>query len=151
DPAPETVLALVGEELKRDSPLAKLCAKHGDLLAYDIAKRRLPDWVAAQFAARETPVDNAACRLLVELVGEDPYRLAGEIDKLASWASGDRVTEREIELLAAGGAETPGYALTDAWGRRDVAGVLEAAEAMLERSGEPRAGVPLRVVGLLAG
>jgi DNA polymerase III delta subunit len=150
-PAPDTVLALVGRELKKESPLAKLAGKHGDVLTYEITKRQLPEWIAAQFSARSTPVDNAACRLLVELVGEDPYRLAGEIDKIASWAGGEQVTEHVVELLSAGGAETPGYALTDAWGRRDVAGVLEATESMLERSGDPRAGVPLRVVGLLSG
>jgi len=150
-PAPETVLALVAAELKKDAPLAKLCAKHGDVLSYEVAKRRLPEWAAAQFAARGTPVDGTACRLLVHLVGDDPYRLTSEIDKLASWSNGEQVTEREIELLSAGGAETPGFALTDAWGRRDVAGVLAATEARLERSGEPRAGVPLRVVGLLSG
>jgi DNA polymerase-3 subunit delta len=149
-PAPDTVLALVGEEVKRDSPLAKASAKHGDVLVYDVAKRQLPEWVAAQLAARGTPVDPAACKLLVALVGDDPYRLAGEIDKLASWSGGERIGEHEVEQLSAGGAETPGWALTDAWGRRDVGGVLGAAEAMLERSGDPRAGVPLRVVGLLS-
>jgi DNA polymerase-3 subunit delta len=150
-PAPETVLALVGEEVKRDSPLAKACAKHGDVLVYDISRRALPEWVGAQLAARGTPSDQAACKLLVALVGDDTYRLAGEIDKLASWAGGDKIGEHEVELLSAGGADTPGWVLTDAWGRRDVAGVLAAAESMLERSGEPRAGVPLRVVGLLSG
>ena len=35
-------------------------------------------------------------------------------------------------------AEATSFALTDAWGARDVASVLEAAEALLERSGDPR-------------
>ncbi len=36
-PAPDTVLALVGDEMKKDSPLAKACAKAGDVLVYDAA------------------------------------------------------------------------------------------------------------------
>src|SRR5881394_3004435 len=40
-PAPETVLALVAAELKKDSALSKACAKAGDVLLYDVPKRRL--------------------------------------------------------------------------------------------------------------
>ena len=41
-PAPDTVLALVAEGLKKDSPLAKACAKAGDVLVYEASKRKLP-------------------------------------------------------------------------------------------------------------
>ena len=38
-PAPETVLALLGNEIRKDSPLAKACAKAGQVLVYDVSKR----------------------------------------------------------------------------------------------------------------
>src|SRR5204863_8638354 len=38
-PAPATVLALAGEESKKDSALAKACAKVGGVLVYDVAQR----------------------------------------------------------------------------------------------------------------
>ena len=41
-PAPGTVLALVGSELRKDSPLAKACAKVGQVLVYEVSKRALP-------------------------------------------------------------------------------------------------------------
>ena len=47
-----TVLALVAEEIKADAPLAKAVAKAGQVLAYDVPKRKLPEWVAEQFGAR---------------------------------------------------------------------------------------------------
>ena len=37
-PAPDTVLALVAAELKKDSALGKACAKAGDVLVYDVAQ-----------------------------------------------------------------------------------------------------------------
>ena len=123
-PAPDTVLALVAAELKKDSALAKACAKAGDILAYDVPKRRLPEWVAKQFSDRGVSVDPEAARLLVEVVGEDPEELASEVDKIATWAGDEPVGTREIELLASGSAEVPGYELTDAWGRRDLAAAL---------------------------
>src|SRR6188472_4618240 len=69
-PAPETVLALVAAELKKDSALAKACAKAGDLLVYDVPKRRVPEWVTKQFSDRGVRIDQEAVRLLVEVVGE---------------------------------------------------------------------------------
>ena len=38
-PAPDSVLALVGVEVKKDAALAKACAKTGDLLLYDVGKK----------------------------------------------------------------------------------------------------------------
>src|SRR5207248_6052289 len=96
-PAPDTVLALVAEAVKKDSALAKACAKAGEVLVYDVVKRRLPEWVGRQFAGRGVSVDAEAARLLVELVGEDPEELASEIDKIATWAGDDPVGTREVE------------------------------------------------------
>jgi len=148
-PNPETVLALVGEEMKADSALAKAVAKAGDVLVYDVPKRKLPEWVADQFARLGAAADRDACRALVELVGENVDELTVEVEKLATWAAGDPIGVREVEELSAGRAETSIFTLTDAWGRRDVAGVLAAAESRLERSDRPRSAELPRLVGLL--
>ena len=152
-PAPTTVLALVAAELKRDAPLMKAVAAAGEVLAYDLPQRGkkadVPAWVEKQFAARGAKVERGACRLLVELVGDDLDELTGEVEKLVAWAAGAEVGEREIADLVAPRAETPPFALTDAWGRREVGGVLEALELMLERSGESPRDTLARVAALL--
>jgi len=148
-PAPDTVLALIAPELKKDSALVKACAKAGDVLVYDVAKRRLPEWVSKQFADRGVKVDPEGARLLVEIVGEDPEELASEVDKIATWAGGEPVGPREIERLAAGCAEVPGYELTDAWGRRDLPAALSACQSLLERSGDPASRTVPSLIGLL--
>ena len=123
-PAPATVLALVAEEMKADSALAKAVAKAGQVLAYDVPKRKLPEWVAEQFGRFGAKAEPDACRALVEMVGDDLEALQSEVDKLATWAAGDVVTLRDVEQMAAGRAETAIFAVTDAWGRRDVAATL---------------------------
>ena len=150
-PAPNTVLALVAAELKKDSALGKACAKAGDVLVYDVFKKRLPEWVAKQFAERNVRVDPEAARLLVEIVGEDPDELASEVDKIATWSGGEPVTTREIEQLAAGCAEIPGYDLTDAWGRRNLPAALVACHMLLERSGDALSRTVPGLIGLLVG
>lgn len=130
-PTPETVLALVGEEVKKDAGLAKACAKAGDVLSYDAPKRNLAAWVAEQFARAGARAEPEACRMLVGLVGEDLVDLASEVGKLVTWADGDEIRSGDVEVLVAPRAETPPWTLTDAWARRDTAGVLAACERTL--------------------
>jgi DNA polymerase-3 subunit delta len=152
-PAPTTVLALVGDEIKKDSALAKAVAKSGKVLAYDVPKRGrkadFPRWVEAQLKERGLVIDHEAARAVVDLVGENATELASEVDKLATWADGERIGEREVLELVPARAETPPFDLTDAWGRRDVAATLAASERILERSGDATRDVLLRVNGLL--
>src|SRR5438093_11895074 len=88
-PAPATVLALVASELRKDSPLAKACAKAGQVLVYEVSKRELPRWIGEQFARHGVKATSEACRALVELVGENVQELATEVDKLALYAGHD--------------------------------------------------------------
>ena len=146
-PAPDTVLALVVNEVKRDSALAKLCAGAGDVLVFDAPRKRdLPGWVGEQFARLEANAPPEACRALVELCGDDLQALTSEIEKLATWAGGETIGATDVVALAATRPETSIFALTDAWGRRAVPAALAASDALLE--GSPRE--LTRVIGLLA-
>ena len=89
DPAPGTVLCLVGTAVKKDSPLAKACAKAGDVLAWEIGRRDTIGWIAKSFQERGVKAGGEACRTLLDLVGDDKLVLAREIDKLATWAAGE--------------------------------------------------------------
>ena len=148
-PAPATTLALVGGELKKDAPLAKAVAGAGEVLLWDVPKRGLQRWVGEQFQVHGAKVEPDAARALVELAGEDLYELATEVDKLATWAAGERVGVEDVERLVAPRGEATSFALTDAWGARDVAAVLCASESMLERSGDPHSKTIPRLLGVL--
>jgi DNA polymerase-3 subunit delta len=136
-PAPATTLVLLAGELKKDAPIAKAVGAVGEVLFWDVPKRGVQRWVAEQFQAHGVKLDADAGRVLVELVGEDPYDLAAEIDKLATWAGDERVSADDVGRLVAPRGESTSFALTDAWGARDVAGVLRASESLLERTGDP--------------
>ena len=148
-PAPDTVLALVAEEIRKDSPLAKACAKAGQVLVYEVSKRELPRWVGEQFGRHGVTATAEACRALIELVGDNLQELATEVDKLALYAGHEEVGLAEVELLVSPRADVPPFVLTDAWGRRDVGAVLSACESILERS-TPRSREVHGLVGRLA-
>jgi len=153
-PAPTSVLALLGEEVKRDSALAKAVVKAGEVLIYDIPTTRgrkadLPKWVEQQFRERGIVIDHDAARALVELAGDNADELVTEVDKLTTWAAGERIGEREVAELVPARADAPPFDLTDAWGRRDVAAVLAASERIVERSGDAPRDVFLRIAALV--
>jgi DNA polymerase-3 subunit delta len=146
-PAPGAVLCLVAQALKRDSPLGKACAKTGAVLEWEVAKRKLDEWVGEQFATHGVRVERDACHELVHLVGDDKLALALEVDKLATWAAGEPIGGDEIRQLVVAAADRPPWDLTDAWSEHDVARALEVVEEKLDRQSMPRRAQ----AGLLAG
>jgi DNA polymerase-3 subunit delta len=150
-PAPATVLALVGEDVKKTTALWKACAKAGDVLEYGVAKGKLQGWVAEQFRQRGVRAEPEACAALVQIVGVDLHALALEVDKLATWAAGEPIGESEVIALAAPTAEEPIYALTDAWAVRDPARALAASETIFEREPKTRRDVAPRLAAALGG
>jgi len=146
-PAPDTVLVLVADGLKKDAALAKAVGKAGEAHAYEVGKKEVPKWVGEQFARLGASADRDACRALVETVGDNVGDLSSEIQKLTTWADGEPITRAVVEELAVGGGETPIFAVTDSWGSRDVAGTLRATESLFDRSSKPRSGELMRVIG----
>ncbi len=148
-PAPATVLALVGEAVGKTTALWKACAKAGTILEFAVAKKAIQGWIAEQFAKRGVRAEPEACALLFQLVGDDLHALSQEVDKLSTWAAGEPIGEREVEILCAASAEVPIFALTDAWAGRDAARALEASEMILERESKPRRDTASRLAGAL--
>lgn len=148
-PAPATVLCLVGDEIKKTSALGKACAKAGEILEFTVPKSKLQGWVADQFRQRGVRAEAEACSALVQLVGDDLHALALEVDKLAVWADGEPIGEREVDALTSPAADEPTFALTDAWGARDPARALGASETIFERSGKPRRDTASRLAAAL--
>jgi DNA polymerase-3 subunit delta len=137
DPSPDTVLALVAEELGKTSPLGKSCAKAGDVLVYEAQKKKLTGWVGEQFKQLGAKAQPEACRLLVELVGDNTDELRIEVEKLAVWAHGEEVTPEHVDELVWDRANVTSWALTDAWGERDVSAVLHAEERLVQKDKSP--------------
>ena len=151
NPAPDTVFALVGEDVKKTTALSKACSKAGQILEFAVAKKSLQGWVTEQFRQRGVQAEPEAAAALVQLVGDDPQALAAEVDKLATWAAGEPVGEREVEALVASVADMPIYELTEAWATRDTARALGVSETTFERESRQRRDTAARLAGALGG
>jgi len=133
DPVSGAVLALVAEEPLKGSKLPGIVAEAGQVLTYEAPKPRdLPSWVRERLEGLGVQADAEAARALVEIVGDDPTALAGEMEKLATWVDAEPIGRREVEGVAAPAQEASAWAVSDAWGARDLPRALAACEADLE-------------------
>lgn len=148
NPAPSTVLALIAGDLKATSALWKACAKAGEVFAWEV-KGKAPGWVAEEFRQKGVRAEADAVAALVQLVGDDLVALRVEVDKLATWAAGEPIGEREVVALVAPNADLPIYELTEAWSAHDPARALDVSETIFEREPKPRRDVAPRLSGAL--
>ncbi|MCC6223912.1 MAG: hypothetical protein IT201_10545 [Thermoleophilia bacterium] len=143
-PTPGAVLGLFGDASKHQE-LVAVCTRVGEARSYDIPVRKQrgreqPDhvaWARTQLERAGVRAEQEAVVRLVELVGPDAFALETEVEKLATWSDGSPVGVREVELLTAPTAETSDFAVADAWGARDSAGLLGACESALGRGSDP--------------
>ena len=106
----------------------------GKVLSYDVPRPRSPSaWVGRASSSAWGRGRRRRSPRLVEIVGDDVLMLASEIEKIATWAAGRPIGVREIEALAVPAREVEAWAVTDAWGARDLAAALTACEASLEQ------------------
>lgn len=148
DPSPDSVLALVAEGALKQAALLAACEKAGQVLSFDMPKSKdASAWIRSEFERLGVRADADASRALAEIVGNDVLELEAEIDKLATWAAGEPVGRREVELLAVPSRDFLPWTLTDAWGARDLPGLLEECETILEK----RDREPFGIAAALAG
>ena len=138
NPLDGAVLALHAEGALRGAALPDLVGKHGQVLDFNVPKaNNLHRWVAAEFKRLDLNADPDAARALVEIVGDDTMALSNEILKLGAWAGHEAIGREDVERLAAPAREAAAWALTDAWGARDLPTLLEACELAFENNKEP--------------
>jgi DNA polymerase-3 subunit delta len=146
-PAPETVLALVADELKADAPVVKALGAALRVLTYDLPERKeLPAWLRKQAERAGLDIEPDALRRLQELGRDDALAMATELDKLALWAGGKTVTAADVDALAVLDPDLPPWDLTDALGYRRE----EETMAMLGRFLDGRDGEVARILPALA-
>jgi DNA polymerase III subunit delta len=138
EPADNAVLALVAGEPVKETTLLRAVERAGEALVYDVPKPRDPSvWVRSELARLEVNANDDVARRLVEVVGDDVAVLAAEVDKIATWAGDEPVSAADLGRLAVPAQEGSAWALTDAWGARDLPRVLAACESDLEHGDDP--------------
>ena len=79
-----------------------------------------------RFAEPGISCPTGVARRIVKLAGDEIGDLALEVEKLAPTAAARPPTEADVDLLVAEQMDIKPWNMTDAWGRRDAAGVIDA-------------------------
>jgi len=111
---PSTTLVLI-DSAAPPGGLITLFKGKGKIESFPLpSDRDLAGWVAHRAKALGVRVDASAARLLAQLIGPDLWALAGELDKLGTYAAGEIVREATVRELVSRAKEHKGYELSDA-------------------------------------
>jgi DNA polymerase III subunit delta len=124
------LLARVGERAKVPAALDKLVKPVGHVRELKIAKKDLEPWVIQR--AKRSGVDLAppAARALVEVVGEEPGRLAAALAQLGDAFAGDRITPDLVHRQFRGLGEQKVWDLCDRAFGKDLPGAIRSLVAI---------------------
>ena len=98
----------------------------------------LTDWIVRRFAASGKSVELGAAQRLIFISGDLMNRLIPEIEKIAAYAQGDRVTERDVEAVANHIPEAVVFEMTELISQKKYNSALSVlAELLADKNNEP--------------
>lgn len=99
---------------------------------------QLVDWIVRRFAAAGKNVELDAVQRLIFISGDLMNRLIPEIEKVAAYTTGNKVTVREVEAVAHHIPEAVVFTLSNQISHRDYERAVETlAELLADKDNEP--------------
>lgn len=110
-----TTLVLLDDELSPDNPLFQALRAHAEVIEFRLLKPgAVLQWILERAQGRGLDISPAAARLLAELVGDNLWVLANELDKLAAYAQGRRIEGADVRALVEQVRQVNIFAMVDA-------------------------------------
>lgn len=140
---PETTRLIFLEDtrLPKNNRLLKLAERdeRGVVMHFEMPpKGQLGRWVAARARKKKAQIDPDAAEALAVAIGDDLHALDLELDKLATYAGGERpISAADVSLLVTAAGESDVFALVDAVGQRNGKRALLLLHNLLEANEAP--------------
>jgi len=132
NPSGPGILVLTVKSWPKTTKLAKKLDGVGELISVaEFKKYELPQFAMTHAATYGKTMSKATAELLVELVGDEPGRLASEVDKLALFADAQKmITTAHVESLIGHNRLYNAFAVIDAMTAGDIAAAIERLRMM---------------------
>jgi DNA polymerase-3 subunit delta len=150
-PPPEVILLMVDPRKSQDVPpsdrrskLLKAVSGGGGAVVtcWKLFESDLMKWVVEAFRRRDLAINDETVRFFVEVVGEDLMRLNAEVEKLATYASGQKnVQQSDIEQVTGRYRQDTVFELMHLASEGKISEAVDVLEN-LRRVGEP----PVRIL-----
>ncbi len=99
---------------------------------------KLTEWIARRFAAAGKGIELAATQRLIFISGDLMNRLIPEIEKVAAYAKGDKVTREDVEAVANHIPEAIVFDMTELIAQKKINSALSVlSELLSDRDNEP--------------
>lgn len=100
--------------------LAQTVKAHGVVVNFARqSPRELADWVHRHFKAQGKEIDPRLCEELIFLCGDLMHSLQQEVNKIAAYAKGDKITRADIEAVATPQLSAVVFRIADAIGEKN--------------------------------
>ena len=98
----------------------------------------LTDWIVRRFAAAGKRIDLSAAQRLIFISGDLMSRLIPEIEKIAAYASTNKVTQEDVEAVANHIPEAVVFEMTELMAQKKVNSALSVlSELLADKNNEP--------------
>ena len=144
-PAPFTVLIIEAASLDGRQRFSKLLHERGLVVELSIGAESAPLLAAQMAKDLGAEIDRDAAGLLADMLNGSPARMHVELEKLTSYAHGQRITPADVELLVVAARKNTVWQLADMLASRRRDDALVFLNNLL-RDGEQPAGI----IGALA-
>jgi DNA polymerase-3 subunit delta len=144
-PAPFTVLVLEASELDGRQKFRKLLGEKALVVELTIGGESAAALASQMAKDLGAEIDRDAAALLADIVNAEPACIHGELEKLATYALGRRITTADVETLVVAARKNTVWQLTDMLASRRRRDALAFLDNLL-REGEQ----PIGIVGALA-
>jgi DNA polymerase-3 subunit delta len=112
---PSTILVLIEDELKETNPLLKMISVKAKIRNFTMMKTpELRQWVTNHIIEEGCKISVPALNLLVRLIGSNLWVMTSELNKLASYAYGRQIEEKDVKALVSYTQQTKVFDLVDA-------------------------------------
>jgi len=116
----------------------KFLKKEGKVEEYDELKgAALTKWVSSEFANRNKKIRSKEINLLLSRVGEEMWKLSGEIEKLSIYSNKNLISADDIVKVVSVSAAVEIWGFIDAMGARDKKRALNLFEHLLAQGEDP--------------
>jgi DNA polymerase-3 subunit delta len=110
-----TTLILVDEEVSAGNPLLQALKPSGQVREFRLLRPGVVlEWILERAQNQGIDISPAAARLLADLVGNNLWLLASELEKLAAYAQGRRIEGVDVRALVSEARDVNVFAMVDA-------------------------------------
>jgi len=126
-------------KLAKNSRLLKAFSRCGAAREFSyLTSIALKSWVEDEVKIRGGQIEERALSMLISLAGCDTWILSNEINKLVSFAGGEKITVDDVSSLVSGELVSQSFALTDALGTRRGADIQKFLQNQLAMGEAPQ-------------